>query len=292
MIWLLFLGFIVGITLGSFVKAVADRTAEGKNIWGRSCCPHCKHKLRWYDLFPILSYLSTLGKCRWCKKAIAPEYLVVEVAMGMVVALLFALSPQPQTAFGVLDLVFKLFVVTILAVLFLIDLKTGLLPDRITYPASVVAIIYLVLATGLKSLLFYRELAQSPLGLYLMPPHSNYLTTQLQRLWEPVGWSLLAALAVSSFFALLIVITRGKGMGWGDVKYVFFLGLALPFPHSITAVFLSFLLGALFSVALIVLGKKHFGQTIPFGPFLSLGALIALLWGQQILNLYFNLRPF
>ena len=92
----------------------------------------------------------------------------------------------------------------------------------------------------------------------------------------------------TNFFIFLILITSGKGMGWGDVKYVLFIGLVLGFPNGIVSIFLSFLIGAVFSLVLIGLGRKSFGQTIPFGPFLSLGAFITLFWGPQLINWYLN----
>ena len=79
-------------------------------------------------------------------------------------------------------------------------------------------------------------------------------------------------------------------MGGGDVKLGAFIGVALGFPGAILALVLAFLSGAIFSVSLIVLGKKHFGQTIAFGPFLVLGSLVTLFWGDQILNWYLKLQ--
>jgi len=164
--------------------------------------------------------------------------------MGLAVALSFyTLHPTPYT----------LFVVTILALLFLIDLDTGLLPDVITYPASLAALLYLLVAKP-----------------YTLTPN------------------LLSGAVPALAFALLIILTRGKGMGWGDVKYVFFLGLVLGFPSIVVAIFLAFLLGAVVGIGLILIGNKKFGQTIPFGPFLSLGAYIALLYGSQLIRFYLS----
>lgn len=87
----------------------------------------------------------------------------------------------------------------------------------------------------------------------------------------------------------LILVTGGKGMGGGDVKLGAFLGLMLGFPNALVALMLAFLSGAIISLVLIVLGRKHFGQVIPFGPFLVLGSLIALFWGNQIIDWYLHL---
>lgn len=292
------LGFFVGLVLGSFVEAAAKRVLKKESLKGRSYCPSCKHKLGWYDLFPVLSFILLRGKCRYCRKPIPSESLWVELVFGLVTAVLFFTLPPlenwPLQQFVLRDslfyltIVFKLFVVCVLGIVFLTDLRTGLIPDAVTYPASSAAFIYLIISSGLDSLFFYQNLLNNPLGKYLMSPYSGYFTDSLQRIWASAGWSVVGALGVSSFFALLIVLTRGKGMGWGDVKYAVFLGLALGFPSVLAAVFLAFLSGAVFSLGLIVLRKKRFGQTVPFGPFLSLGAFLTLLWGNQIIDWYLS----
>lgn len=216
--------------------------------------------------------------------------------MGILVALVFVVTLPADLAFLksfdlqtlslVLDIIFKTFLVSILAVVFLIDLKSGLIPDKIILPATIVTTCYFLFSFSLKSVIFYQDLVQNPLGKYLLPPYSSYFVDNLQRIWLGLAWNVLAALVMSLIFASLIIITRGRGMGWGDVKYVFLLGVALGFPNIIVAVMLAFLTGAIFSLILIMIRKKHFGQTIPFGPFLSLGAGISLFLGTQIINWY------
>lgn len=245
---MIILGFVLGTILGSFVKALADRSLSKESFMGRSYCPGCKHKLVWYDLFPVLSFLTLRGKCRYCKKKIGFEYLLVEVIMGILIAFLFWQS-FPINLF---ELLLKIFFITILAVLFLTDIKEMFIPDRIILPAILIGIIG---QAGLAGLI----------------------------------WSLLTGLLIGAFFYSLIIITRGKGMGGGDVKLGAFIGLMLGFPQAIAAIILSFLTGAIFSIALLITGKKHFGQTIPFGPFLVLGSLIMLFWGNQIIAWYLHL---
>lgn len=292
------MGLVVGSVLGSFIEATAGRVINNRSVWGRSYCLRCQSKIRWYDLFPILSFLFLRGRCRDCHKKIPPETLIVEIATAFLVATLFylyfpnidrLLNKDYYAVFGLLDLLFKLFVLVILEIVFITDFKVGLIFDKITYPASLIAFVYLFISSVVKSALFYQQLQTSPLGTYLLPPVSGFFYTQLERLWLPLGWSIIMALILSGFFALLIVITKGRGMGWGDVKYAFFLGLALGFPYGIEAIFLAFFAGAVISLLLVAFSKKRFGQTIPFGPFLSLGALLSLFWGQKILDLYFKL---
>ena len=284
------LGFLTGIILGSFTAASSERLIKGKSLRGRSYCTECKQTLRWYDLFPVFSYLLLQGKCRYCKRPIPSESLYIEIILGVATAFLFAFSlPAGFSGEIIVTLFFKLFILIVLSIIFLVDLKVGLIPDKVVLPASALSLIFLILFSTAKSWFFYQELLNSPLGAYLLPPQSDYLINHLLRIWQPVFLSVISAIGASAFFAALIIITRGKGMGWGDVKYVLFLGLALGFPGTPMAIFLAFILGAVFSLGLIFLRRKHFGQTIPFGPFLSLGAFIYLLLGPQILNWYLNL---
>lgn len=296
-IGLVVLGFVIGIILGSFAKAVSDRQQKHNSLRGRSYCENCKHKLAWYDLFPVLSYLSLSGRCRYCHYKIPLGNLISEITMGLLIALFFSQSgfnfqtifnPNPELVISLADLIFKIFIIAVLYILFLTDYKTGLLPDKITYPATGIALIYLFITDIFKSWLLYEGLKIHQIGKYFLPPYSNYVYTLIFRIWQPALLAVAVGLGLSLFFALLIIITKGKGMGWGDCKFVLFLGIALGFPNALLAIFLAFLTGAVFAVFLITFGKKHFGQTIPFGPFLSLGAYIALVWGFQIINWYLN----
>lgn len=250
--------------MGSFAKALADRSLNGKSFGGRSYCPSCKRILQWYDLIPILSYILQRGKCRYCKTKIEIDYLLVELVVGILVGFLFWQSfgrlqvagDNLQVTSFLLELTFKTFFIVILAAIFLTDLKEMLIPDRIILPAILIGIITKLIITPSFPAFF---------------------------------WSLITGIAIGGFFLSLIIITRGKGMGGGDVRLGLFLGIMLGFPEGVFALILSFLTGALFSVGLIATGKKSFKQAIPFGPFLVLGGLLMLFWGKEIMEWYFRL---
>lgn len=301
------IGFIIGLVLGSWVLCMASRSVTSEKFWGRSYCPHCKKQLRWYDLFPVLSYLSTKGKCRYCKKRIGFEYILVEILFGCLIALLFqqtfglndanvitflATSNIYKISFTVIELIFKILIIAVFIAVFITDIKSGLIPDRITYPAIVASFILLIILSSIHITGLYQSLAESVLGKYLLPPHSDYFTRQAINAAFPLWGGVLSALGLGAFFAGLIIFTRGRGMGGGDFKLAIFIGLVFGFPNSILAIMLSFLLGSIFSIGLIIFGKKRFGQTIPFGPFMSLGGLIALFWGNQIIEWYLHLNIF
>lgn len=300
-------GFILGTILGSFVKALADRSLGNKSFWGRSSCSRCKRKLAWFDLFPVLSYILLKGKCRYCKDKIGMEYLLVEVVMGVLVGFLFwqtssnlqfsvfnlqftVLSVQNlQLIILLLELIFKTFFIVVLAILFLTDLKKMFIPDRVVIPSIVVGVVLGLIITATKIGYLYYSLSQSATGRLLLPPKSEYFQRHVLKIAQPYLWSILVGILIGAFFLGLIIITRGKGMGGGDVKLGAFIGVMLGFPQALFALVLSFLTGAIFSIFLIIAGKKHFGQTIPFGPFLVLGSLIMLFWGQQIVDWYLYL---
>jgi prepilin signal peptidase PulO-like enzyme (type II secretory pathway) len=251
------LGFLIGAVLGSFSGAWADRYIKNKSMWGRSECISCSHKLSWYDLVPIVSYFLNSGKCRYCGKKIPYEDLLVEIILGSITAILFLYQFPTQSY----KLLFELFVLTVLSTVFIIDLKVGLIPDKIVFPAVLVSILYWIIG--------------------IMGGFGGS--------WEEFAWALICASGASLFFAFLILVTRGRGMGWGDVKFVFFLGLILGFPNILIGLFLSFLFGAVISLLMIFRGKKSFGATVPFGPFLSLGTIATILYGEKILIWYVSL---
>lgn len=245
--------FILGLCVGSFLNVLICRLPRSLAITGRSFCPKCKKKISWYDNIPLISFLMLGGKCRRCHSPISVQYPLVELATGV----LFVLA----TSFVIRDvqyviswptiflITYHLLLISSLIIIFTIDLKHQIIPDQIVYPTILVALGY--------------QLFNSPLLIL------NYL---------------LSAFAAGLFFLGLHLLTRGRGMGFGDVKLAFLMGLILGFPKIILAFYLAFLTGAFAGVILILTGKKKFGQHIPFGPFLAVSTLITLFWGSEILK--------
>lgn len=130
------LGFFLGTILGSFIKAIADRSLGGGTYLGRSYCPNCKHKLGFLDLFPIFSYLFLKGRCRYCGRLISKEYILVELSMGLLVGYMFLHFP-------LLTLPFPLFFTTVLAIIFLTDFKKYFIPDKVMIPSIIIAILWI-----------------------------------------------------------------------------------------------------------------------------------------------------
>jgi len=294
------LGGVFGASLGSFLKAMADRSLQKGSFVSRSECPQCKHKLNVLDLFPLFSWILLRGKCRYCKKNIGKEYIVVEALSATVLAYLFytysSMFPPvgdyyQQFVFW-FDLFFKTFILVVLGSIIITDIKKMLIPDRIILPSIGIGFVALLVVSIVKVVFLYYFLSLSPIGQLLLPPHSDYYFRHaIDAAWPLLGGVLMAFLIGLMFF-ILIVATKGRGMGGGDFKLGIFIGLVFGFPQSITAIMLGFFTGALFGVVLLALGKKKFGQTIPFGPFLALGCMLTLFWGPQIVDWYFNLNSY
>ncbi len=242
----LFLGFV----LGSFLNVLIDRFPRHEQILkGRSRCEFCKRKIALYDLVPILSFLILKGKCRYCKAHLSLYYPVVELTTGLMFVITFIYFPSNRIT-GFWELSYFLFVISGLIAIFFMDLKYGIISDKVLLPLSLVSTFYLLL---LQDSLFMIHLA-SAVGVFL-------------------------------FFLFLFLVTRGKGMGFGDVKLAFFMGLVLGFPNIIVGLYVAFLTGAAYGVILILCGKKKlFGGTIPFGPFLALGTLISIFFGDFLVQ--------
>lgn len=241
---------LLGLLIGSFLNVVIYRVPRGESIVSPgSHCPICGHALRAWELIPVVSFLIQKRQCRNCRAPISWRYPVVELLTGILFFLTatFTLSTEIHPARLLLNLVF----VAILMALSFIDLDTFRLPDVLTLP---------LLGIGL-------------LGAFLIPGN-------------PSGWeSVLSAVGAGGLF-WIIARVYPQGMGLGDVKLVAAMGAFLGFPGIFLAVFGGSFVGAFIGIILLLAGRKRFGQQIPFGPYLALGAIIALLWGTRILDWY------
>ncbi len=246
--------FLFGLVVGSFDNVAVYRIPEGMSLWSpRSFCPHCKSQIAWYDNIPVFSYVLLRGRCRRCGEAISLRYPLVELASGLLFLSVFA-----KLGFGWrAELVPYLFLVTVLLVVSAIDLREQMIPNRVMYPS---------IPLGLAAM-GAVALARSDGGIFLRS---------------------LAGLAIGGVPLALLALLIPRGMGMGDAKLAAFTGIFLGY-HQLVAFFFAFLTGSLGGLAMIVAGKKSRKSRIPFGPFLALGALIALFWGRTLADLYLNL---
>jgi len=239
------------------------------------------------DLVPLLSFVLLKGRCRYCGQKISWQYPLVELATGLI----FASSSFLSSNFYLLNLssIFYLLSSVFLIPVFVIDLKHGVIPDKIVFPAIALVTSYRLLVTGSSIWELYRNLRGDigGLGPYLL--QTNFFKHHLWLEVSPLLWTLLGSLVLYFAFCILHFAFRGRALGGGDVKLAFLVGLITGWPNMIVAVFSAFLTGALVSVILMMLKKKKFGETVPFGPFLVAGTYVALFFGEEILSWYMNL---
>lgn len=235
------------------------KLTEGSVLKDRSQCLHCSYTLRWYDLIPIVSWLSLRGKCRSCHHPIGSFELLIEIGLASFFALSYAFWPLPlESAFDMLHFFLWLTAGVLMAILFAYDAKWFLLPDKISYAlAGVGGAIVIVSA----------------------------ITTR-----DPIATLLSAVGSVailSGLYLVLYLVSKQRWVGFGDVKLGLGLGLILiDWQLALIALFLANLIGALLVTPLLISKKLKRSSHIPFGPLMIIGAVLAWFIGWPLFNWY------
>lgn len=261
----LFFVFLFGIVFGSFLNVVIYRMTHGSSPFkGRSICPKCKRKISWQHNIPLLSFFLLRGRCANCGKKISWQYPVVEFITGALFVWWFLIGRSFFHLSGgyleILQPAFWLVVGMALLVVFFADLWFGVIPDAVNIFLLVLALAYRVVLV---------------------------LLDQMQN--ADLSRSFLSGLMLFGFFYFLYWVTKKKGFGLGDVKLAPAMGLLLGWPRTLVAVLAAFFTGAIIGLFLLATGKKKLGQTVPFGPFLILGTVVALVWGEALWRWYMRL---
>jgi len=246
--------FIIGCIVGSFLNVVIYRAPRGRSIVNPpSACPSCGARIRPWDNVPVVSYLLLRGRCRDCGARISPRYVLVELLSGAAPALIWA-------EYG-LGKEFALLwpLSCVLLVLSFVDLDLRIIPDRVTLPG---------IAVGL-----------------VVAPLSGFTT---------FAGSLIGAVAGGGALYLIALfgeaVFRKESMGGGDVKLAAMLGAFLGWKLTLVLLFVAFLVGAVVGVGMIPLRRKDdWDRTVPFGPFIAVGAFVAAVWGGDLLTWYLSL---
>ncbi len=264
--------FTLGLCLGSFTNALVWRVHEQAKpkkkrvakdnelsiIKGRSMCTHCQHTLAWYDLMPVLSWLSLGGKCRYCRKPIGWQYPLMEVLTALMVVLSYIYWPvAPQ---GAQLLLFGIWLALLVGFMSLIiyDMRWMLLPDRVVFPMQGIAAVFALIV-----LLSSKHLLHDSL------------------------WLALALACTAGLFYVLHVVSDGKWIGGGDVKLGVVLGLVLADPaKSFLMLFIASLLGTILAIPLFIKGKAKRNSKLPFGPLLIIATIIVYLFGASMIAWY------
>ncbi len=259
-----FIIFILGLAIGSFLNVIIFRLESGEKIINdRSKCMNCRHVLEWHDLIPVLSFVFLKGRCRYCGNKISWQYPFVEIATGILFIIVSSIQYPVSSIFYLL---FWCYITSALIVIFVYDFKHYIIPDKVIFPAIIVTL-------GFN--LFNDFVTRYTL--HVTNNNSQFLNF------------LFSAILAGGFFYAIFVITKGKGMGGGDVKLGFLIGLILGWPLVLISLFLSFIAGSVAGMFLMLIGKKKMKSVIPFGPFLVLGTFIALFWGGGIIKWYMNM---
>lgn len=259
----IYLLFLVGIVLGSFLAALTYRYPRGISVVkGRSYCPKCKATINWYDNVPLFSYLILKARCRNCHSPISLRYPIIEMSTGIVFVLLYlfligngcvsnshSLVCFWKNSLGIFALPYIAILAFVYLSIFIIDLENQFIPDELVYISLSLTVFAILFASTDKIYLHF---------------FSGFL--------------------VSFLLLILNIATRGRGMGLGDVKLVIPVGIFLGWPAALYWLLISFVLGGMVGIVLIVLGKTSFGKHIAFGPFLIFSFFLMLFWGDIVIQ--------
>jgi leader peptidase (prepilin peptidase)/N-methyltransferase len=243
--------FIFGVCIGSFMNVCIYRLPASKSIINpaRSICPTCGNTIRFYDNIPVLSYLWLKGKCRHCNSLIAVRYLLVELTGGFFALCIYFKFGITIEAFLYYALISSLLVITF------IDIDNQIIPDVITLPGIPI----FFFASFAFAAITYKD-------------------------------SLLGILAGGGSLLLIAVtynlLTKKEGMGGGDIKLLAMIGAALGWKGVLFTIFIGSAIGTLMGIILMLRTRRGLKLAIPFGPFLSMGAIIYIFFGSSIINWY------
>ncbi len=282
--------FIFGLIVGSFLNVVTlryqpkQKILDKKIIGGRSRCPFCFKTLKFYELIPIFSFFIQKGRCRGCGHKIFFQYPLVEFLSGLIfvfVPLFLAYDLRMiDYHFNFLQLSVTgcwLLIFVLLLVISVIDLRHSIIPNQASITLGILGLILIIINDYYNRFSFFN-------GSFL----GNYAATLGLRynIWIN---HLFAALLGMMIFGLIIFLTKGKAMGWGDFKLIAALGLIFGWPDISMIIFLAFVIGAIAGIIFLIGKKKKIKDAISFGPFLVAGSTLTFFFGYQIIGGYFKL---
>lgn len=251
----LVLSFFIGACLGSFILAMVMRMHNSeKLVLDRSRCDSCKNKLRGIDLIPLLSFIFLKGRCSSCKQSLGWLYFFVEIISGLLFAHLYVYLIS-ASLFSFENILFYGLVLMASIFFFLYDYLYFLVPDKIILP--LIGIFFGINVFLINSFTFYE--------------------------------GILACLVGAGFFLIQFILTKGKAIGGGDIRFGALMGVILGYPAVLIGLFISYILASIISIYLLIF-KGASGKTrLPLVTFLSIGLYVVLLYYTDIKNLYLSL---
>ncbi|NTV40938.1 MAG: prepilin peptidase [Candidatus Moranbacteria bacterium] len=248
-----FIFLIFGLIIGSFLNAVVYRINAVESLMERSHCPYCKKKVRWFDNIPLVSFILLSAKCRDCGEKISWQYPVVEAVTGIVFAFFGSYFFNMNDLSTLIPTAYYLFIASVLLVIFVYDFKYMEIPMLVLWLGIGMSLVYCV---------FYDwyNFAQAS---------SSF---DLKTISGIVG-----GLVAGGFFYVLAAYSKETWMGFGDAYLGLLVGLVMGWPDILGALMLSFIIGAVVSVILVIAAKKTLKSQVPFAPFLISGVFAMLL---------------
>lgn len=256
---------VLGLIIGSFLNVFILRLNTGRSTTGRSGCMSCGEKLSWMELVPVLSFFLLKGRCKSCGSKISNQYWIVELATAALFILVWMQN------FPLLHLVFALILVSLLIVIAVYDLKHTIIPNKIVYTF---------------------------IGIALLSNIPVFGTASLEAILVNFVLVLVSGVLVAAPLFILWLVSKGRWMGFGDIKLTFGFGLILGVYGGLTAIMLGFIFGAVIGLFLLYIPKviKYvslsltssrftMSSEIPFAPFLIAGFFLVFLFDIDILQL-------
>lgn len=257
------LAFIFGAAFGSFSLVLAWRMHDKKDwVKGRSKCDSCGHELSPADLIPIYSWLRLRGKCRYCRKPIPATLILAEAWLGTVFTLSYAYWPYALSGVADYLLLFVwLFCCVIFSALFWYDARWYILPNKLVYPLGYSSVIFVALRYVVVDGRLYNDL--------LLP--------------------VLSATLLFGLFYMLNAVSKGKWIGYGDVRLAVPLGLLVSSPVlAWLMLFVASMIGIVIALPSLAQGKKSLKSKLPFGPMLIMATVIVVLFGNDMIQFYLD----
>ncbi len=259
---------LLGFIIGSFINAVVYRLNTLESLWDRSHCPKCKKTIKWHDNIPLISFLLLSAKCRDCGEKISWSYPLVEFSVGILFALTGSYFFVLENTATYLPTIFYLAMFSLLMIIFVYDLKYMEIPMMILWSAVGIAIGYYLFIDW--------KMFEGVSSIFSLNIFSG----------------LLAGIIAFCFFFSLAYFSKETWMGYGDAYVGLLVGLLVGWPEIFMSLMLSFTIGALFGILLILFRRKTMKSQVPFAPFLVFGIFLTILLPEIFPQLKFFLFYF